>query len=248
MEDMGPISGAGQTGKGSAFRTLCRTIVINPENGTAYVTTSEGTILQCRIDSDKVEAVSGDDMKKDYFGLYDPSQPGHMGYNWRQVFWYQPQKKFYGVHGNSGYLFTFDPAQEKIEVLERITSEPSKRSGMYDQFSFGYLGFALGPDNRTIYYLTGAPVYINGKRVTGKTSTNTGEAKGVENLHLVTFDIPTMKYTDNGAIFYPDGQRPLYVNSIAIAQNGDIFSLARITENGKTRTDLIRIPASMEEK
>ena len=24
-------------------------------------------------------------MRKDYFGLYDPSSPGHMGYNWRQV-------------------------------------------------------------------------------------------------------------------------------------------------------------------
>jgi hypothetical protein len=31
-------------------------------------------------------------MKKDYFGLYDPTSPGHMGYNWRQTVW-QPREK-----------------------------------------------------------------------------------------------------------------------------------------------------------
>ena len=50
----------------------------------------------------------------------------------------------YGVHGNSGYLFRFDPVREQVEVLDRITSEPSRRSGMFDEFSYGYLGFTLG--------------------------------------------------------------------------------------------------------
>ncbi len=35
-------------------------------------------------------------------------------------------------------------------------TEPSRRSGMYDEFSYGYLGFTLGPDGHTLYYLTGA--------------------------------------------------------------------------------------------
>ena len=69
-----------------------------------------------------------------------------MGYNWRQVVWYPADKHIYGVHGNSGYLFRFDPKAERVEVLDRITSRPSKRSGMFDQFSYGYLGFTLGPD------------------------------------------------------------------------------------------------------
>lgn len=242
MTDLGPISGKGQRGKGSEFRTLCRTIVVNPGNGTAYVTTSDGKIMQCRYGQDKVEAIEGEDMKKDYFGQYDPSVAGHMGYNWRQVIWAPLEKKFYGVHGNSGYLFSFDPKNSHIDVLDRITSESSKRSGMYDQFSFGYLGFILGPDNHTLYYLTGAPIYINGKRLVGKTTTNTGEAKSLENLHLITYDLRTSKYTDHGAVFYADGQPPLYVNSIAIGHDGTIYSLARVTENGKTRTDLISIP------
>lgn len=247
MMDLGPISGKGGLGRGAEFRTLCRTIAINPDDGTAYFTTSEGTIKKCRYGQNKIEIVEGDDLKKDYFGVYDPSESGHMGYNWRQVIWYLLEKKFYGVHGNSGYLFSFDPNKSHVEVLERITSEPSKRSGMYDQFSFGYLGFTLGPDKRTLYYLTGGPIYINGKRLVGITKSNTGVAKSRENLHLITYDIPTSKYTDHGAVFYADGQPPLYVNSIAIGHDGTVYSLARITENGKTRTDLISIPNPLKE-
>ena len=131
---------------------------------------------------------------------------------------------------------------QRMDVLERLTSVPSKLTGMGDQFSYGYLGFKLGPDGSTIYYLTGGPIYIDGKRVMGASSTAKGEAKGLEDLHLITYDIPTGKYLDHGAVFYPDGQRPLYVNSIAIGDDGTVYTLARITENGKTRTDLISFP------
>ena len=113
---------------------------------------------------------------------------------------------------------------------------------MGDQFSYGYLGFKLGPDGHTIYYLTGAPIYENGKRVKGAASTAKGEAKGLEDLHLITYDLNDGKYLDHGAVFFPDGTRPLYVNSIAIGNDGTVYTLGRVTENGKTRTDLISIP------
>ena len=154
------------------------------------------------------------------------------------------EKVIYGVHGNSGYLFRFDPRALRVEVLERLTSLPSKLSGMYDEFSYGYLGFTLGPDRRTIYYLTGGPIYIDGKRVTGKATTAKGEAKGLEDLHLVTYDIPTAKYVDQGAIFMKDGQRPLYVNSIAVGKDGTVYTLCRIKSGDHTRTDLISVPAT----
>jgi hypothetical protein len=131
-----------------------------------------------------------------------------------------------------------------LEVLERLTSEASKRCGMFDQFSYGYLGFRLGPDGRTLHYLTGAPIYENGQRVRGKSTTAMGEAKGLEDLHLITFDIPTGKYTDQGAIFYENGQRPLYVNSLTIGRNGNVYFLARITEGGRTWSDLVEVPRS----
>jgi hypothetical protein len=244
LKDFGPVAGQGENGQGPTYSTLCRSLAVNPEDGSVYFTIGTGAIFRYRYDRDALEPVAGDDLKKDYFGLYDPTSPGHMGYNWRQVIWYPAERMIYGVHGNSGYLFRFDPRAERVEVLSRITSEPSKRSGMYDQFSYGYLGFTLGPDQRTLYYLTGGPIYIDGKRLAGKASTAKGESKGEEDLHLVTYDIPTSKYIDHGAIFFQDGQRPSYVNSIAVGKDGSVYALSRITEKGRTRTDLFSVPAA----
>jgi hypothetical protein len=242
MENLGLFTGEAETSRGDGYRVICRSIAIDPDTGTVYLTNAEGEIKKLALGNEKFEAVEGEDMRKDYFGQYSVSTAGSMAYNWRQVFWYAPEKQIYGVHGNSGYLFRFDPSGPRLEVLQRITSLPSQRSGMFDQFSFGYLGFKLGPDGRTIYYLTGGPIYVDGKRVRGEDAISRGAAKGLENLHLITYDIPTGRYQDNGTIFYPDGQRPLYVNSIAIGQDGTVYTLARITENGHTRTDLISFP------
>jgi hypothetical protein len=82
-----------------------------------------------------------------------------------------------------------------------------------------------------------------------------GESRGLENLHLITYDIPTGKYIDHGAVFFQNGQRPVYVNSIAVGKDGTVYALSRITDlaspaeagyakagGGKTRTDLMSIP------
>jgi hypothetical protein len=245
LKDFGAICKLGESGRGPSYRTICRSIAVDPGDGSAYFTDAEGTIYRYRLSADALETVQGDNMRKDYFGLYDPTSPGHMGYNWRQVVWVPSEKMIYGVHGNSGYLFRFDPRAERIDVLDRITSDPSHRSGMFDQFSYGYLGFTLGPDGRTLYYLTGGPVFVEGKRVAGKAKTAMGESKGIENLHLVTYDIPTNRRVDHGAIFLASGDRPAYVNSIAVGKDGTVYTLSRITEHGKTRTDLVSIPASL---
>lgn len=241
LKDLGPISREGENGKGENYRTLCRSFVVDPADGSLYYTVGDGDIFRYRYDRDAIELVTGDDMRKDYFGLYDPTSAGHMAYNWRQTVWYEPQKAIYGVHGNSGYLFRFDPRKVQVEIVARLTSSLSQRSGMFDQFSYGYLGFVLGPDGQTIHYLTGGPVYVDGRRVAGKSKTAMGESKGMENLHLVTYNIPAAKYTDHGPIFFENGQRPYYVNSLAVGKDGSVHTLSRITENGRTRTDLISI-------
>jgi len=241
LKDLGPVSRQGENGKGENYRTLCRSFVVDPTDGSLYFTVGDGDIFRYRYDRDAIEVVSGDDLRKDYFGLYDPTSAGHMGYNWRQTVWYEPEKAIYGVHGNSGYLFRFIPGVPQVEIVDRITSKPSQRSGMFDQFSYGYLGFTLGPDGRTIHYLTGGPVYVEGKRVAGKSKTAMGESKGIENLHLITYDIGAHKYTDQGPIFFEDGRRPYYVNSIAVGKDGSVYALSRVTQGPDPRTDLISI-------
>ena len=71
---------------------------------------------------------------KGYFGLYDPSKGGHQGYNWRHIIWNPVFGKFYGVHGKSGYLFSFDPYNQDMEVLDRICNEKCKEKTEYMNF------------------------------------------------------------------------------------------------------------------
>jgi hypothetical protein len=245
LKDLGPISREGENGKGEQYRTLCRSFVVDPQDGSVYYTVGDGEIFRYRYDRDAIEVVAGDDMRKDYFGLYEPTSAGHMAYNWRQTVWYEPEKAVYGVHGNSGYLFRFEPGVPEVQIVDRITSLPSQRSGMFDQFSYGYLGFTLGPDGKTLYYLTGGPVYVDGRRVAGKSKTAMGESKGIENLHLITYDIPARKYTDHGPIFFEDGRRPYYVNAIAVGKDGTVYTLSRVNDAKPPKTDLISIRTSL---
>ncbi|MCW5982958.1 MAG: hypothetical protein KIT09_33015 [Bryobacteraceae bacterium] len=247
LKNLGAISQEGEAGSGPAYRTLCRSMVVNPGDGSVYFTTSEGDIHRYRYDHDALEKIEGEDLRKDYFGSYDPTSPGHMGYNWRQAVWYPKDKAIYAVHGNSGYLFRYDPAANRVDVVERITAEPSRRSGMFDKFYYGYLGFALGPDESTLHYLTGGAIYQDGRPLAARTKTQVG-ARGEENLHLVTYDIPAGAYRDHGPIFFDGGGRPTYVNSIAVGRDGAVYAIANIPDNGRTRTDLIKVPGPLARK
>ena len=240
----GPVSAKGEAGMpGKDFRSICRSMFVQPETGEVYYSVPEGDIFSYQPERKTIQKLEGVNLRLDYFGSYEPDMPGSMAWNWRKILWYAPEKVAYGVHGNSGYLFRFDPAERKIELVERITSEPSRRSGMADQFSYGYLGFDLAPDGETICYLTGGPIYDEkGERVKGVGRIAKGAARGLENLHLVTFHLPEQRYRDHGPIFYEDGERPTYVNSIAIGQDQQIYTLARFDHEGQMVQDLIRIP------
>jgi hypothetical protein len=240
LKNLGSTSKDGEAGTGQTYRAICRSLAVDLEDGSVYLTTSDGDILRYRYDRDAIEIVQGVNLRKDYFGSFDPSKPGHMGYNWRQTVWVPGERAIYGVHGNSGYLFRFDPRLPRLDVIERITSEPSRRSGMFDKFPYGYLGFDLGPDGHTLYYLTGGATYETGTPAVADKNIKAG-AESEEDTHLVTYDIPSSKYVDHGAIFFSDGQRPGDVNSIAVAKDGTVYSLALVRENGKRRADLICI-------
>jgi len=249
MINLGQISANGEAGTpGDDYRVLCRSMFVDHRDGVLYYSTAEGDIFMYSPDSKSLHKMDGVDLNIDYFGEYDYTRPGSMGNNWRSILWYAPEEVAYGVHGNSGYLFRFDPRKPEIEIVDRITSEPSKRCGMFDQFSYGYLGFQLGPDGETLYYLTGGPIYIDGQRLKGKEHIAMGAAKGLENLHLVTYNIPNRKYIDHGPVFYPDGERPTYVNSIAIGPNGNVYTLARFEQDGKVIEDLVKIPNPFSEE
>lgn len=240
--NLGAFSALGEAGNpGTDFRTLCRSLLVDTDDGKVYFTVAEGKVF-CYDPQHKKVSKLDMDLKLDYFGSYDATRPGSMAYNWRKIFWYPPHRVAYGIHGNSGYLFRFDPKEPSIALIQRITSQASQKSGTFDQFSYGYLGFLLGPDGETIYYLTGSPLFKGGRRVKGLDKIAKGGAKGIENLHLITYHIPSGLYTDHGAIYYDNGEIPSYVNAIAVGDNGYLYTLARYYRNGQEIADLVKIP------
>jgi len=236
LRNLGPLYLDGENGHWTT-RVLCRALPVDPHDGSVYFTNADGDILRYRYDKDSLETVQGDNLRKDYFGTWNPLAGENMGYGWRQALWYAPENAIYAIHGRSSYLLRFDPRAERVDVLDRLASETSRRSGMYDNFHFGYLSFTLGPNGHTIYYLTEATIVENGKRVV-----KYEHGDRVENLHLITYDIPMAKYNDHGAVFFADGGRPGLVNSIAVGKDGSTYCITDIPGNGKKRVDLVRIP------
>lgn len=328
VQDLGPVAAGGEAvhPRTGQYRCLCRSLLIDPGDGSVYFTTSSGSILVYRH-GDGVATFAEGALRRDYFGLYDgtkvrhvgrreragrstlkqacaifaccsllrlqhhrygvsllqkgsvvisnpppimpcippeafdtssrltlrlsvlhsvPSgrnivgghattKPGSMAYHWRQVVWCASKGCAYGVHGNSGYLFQFDPRAEpgqRVVVLPRLTSVPSRCTGNYDMFSYGYLGFTISASG-VVYYLTGGSVGAQAN------DTAKGEAKGYEDLHLVTYDLTLGLYKDHGAIYLPpspgavaagSNQRksPTYVNSIGVGHDGSVYSLGRV--------------------
>lgn len=63
MKDLGGFFEQGENGKGAAYRTICRSLAVDPEDGSVYFTTGEGAIHRYRHERDAVEKVAGDDLR-----------------------------------------------------------------------------------------------------------------------------------------------------------------------------------------
>jgi hypothetical protein len=232
LKDLGTKFHGGEEGKlGDTYRSICRRIVVDPRDGSAYFSTPEGDIYRYDYAKDAVEQVEGVSLKKDYFGQQDPKQHG-MAYNWRAAVWDPKENVIYGVNGRTGYLFRFDPKAKTVEAVDRLTSLPSKKSGMYDRFDYGYLGLVLGADGHTLYYLTGSPLPAGMKAASG----NPGRGEG---CHLVTYDLATGKYTDHGLIVLENGDPATAAQSLAVAPDGTVYTMVYVRREGKRGIELI---------
>jgi hypothetical protein len=260
LKNFGPYTLGGEKGiPGKTFRVICRSPALDPDDGSIYFSTADGDIMHYDYSSDSLQKLQECNLRKDIFGQIDPSKPGTMGYNWRQTLWYPPQKVFYGVHGRSGYLFKFDPRARKITVLERLASNATRESGMYDRFKYGHLGFELGPDGHTIYYLTGAPLTSAGSEQAAshaapKTGTLTPEEAVQqkvdaaaspdedEDIHFVIYDITSGEQTDYGVLQLANGLRPFFAQAIAVGPM-NIYTVAKVrNKEGHVRVDLLSFP------
>ena len=231
LVNLGQVSREGERGEGDTYFCLCRTLGVHPADGSVYFTNPDGEMKRYCYEKDGIES-TGVSLKRDIFGHWDASEPGHQGYNWRKVFWHPEYGKFFAVQPKCGFLFSFDPVSGEVEIMERIVADELRKNGRYEPFRYGYLSFALGPDQETVYYLTATHGLDaeDGRRVD-------------EVLHLVTYSLRTGQYLDHGALRLEDGRYPTMTHSLAVHPNGRVYTVPWIEKldggEGKQPVDLI---------
>jgi hypothetical protein len=225
MRNLGQVCLGGEVGRGDQYRCLVRSFAVDPRDGMVYFTTADGAIQRYNPEKAAVEPYTALHMKRDIFGQWDPTRPGHQGYNWRDILWHEESQAFYGVHPRSGYLFLFEPHAGRLELIERISAEEIRRVGHYEPFHYGYLTLKLGPDRKTLYYLTstyGVPLEDGGLMQAAhlvspghKSSDSERRAyrlpdgrRIVETIHLITYNLATREYADHGVVRLEDGRYP----------------------------------------
>jgi len=221
----------GEAGVGEQFSCVTRHIAIDPRDGAAYFSNSDGDIMEYRHETGEVTTVNWAHLRKDVFGKWDPRAGGHDGYNWRYMVWNEKRNIFYGVHGKSGYLFSFDPKEKKVEIITRIVSEFCLKNGLNEFFRYGNMTLAQKPgDDDTLYYITDFYQFENPTPEQARLMQQTGNpGRGATGyLALVTYHLPTGCYKDNGVIQMEDGRFPNSTQSIAIDKNGRIYTCAWI--------------------
>lgn len=227
MRHHGKVSRDGELGQGDQYFCLCRSFAIVPDSGVLYLTNANGEIVRYDPEADRIDILPHESLKRDILGHWDPHQPGHQGYNWRVTIWHEKRQVFYGVHPRSGYLFTFDPATERIELVERICAADNRRNGNFEPFRYGYLSLAFGHDQEVLYYLTCTDGFTadDGRRVKSA-------------AHLITYELQSGAYRDHGALRLPDGRYIANPQTLAVGPDGRIYSCPRIESPGSPTDDL----------
>lgn len=227
LKNLGQVSGGGEIGTGEDYFCLCRSLGVHPPDGSVYFTNAAGEMKKYCFENDCIES-TGVSLRRDIFGHWEVHEPGHQGYNWRKAVWHSGYKRFFAVHPRSGFLFSFEPRTGNVEIMERIAADELRKNGRFEPFRYGYLGLALGPDQKTLYYLTATY---------GLKAEDGRNVK--ETLHLVTYSLDTKKYIDHGVLRLEDGRYPTMTQSLAVHPNGRIYTVPWIEKLSKSPNDKV---------
>ena len=254
MRNLGPVCLGGEVGRGDKYRCLVRSFAVDPRDGMVYFTNSDGLIQRYNPSANAVEPYTKLHMKRDIFGQWDPARPGHQGYNWRNILWHDEAQCFYGVHPRSGWLFRFEPHEGRLDLIDRIACDEIRRVGHYEPFHYGYLTLQLGPDRKTLYYLTssyGVPTDDGGLIPAahlvspGHKSADTERKQYrlpdgrriVENIHLLTYNLETADRLNHGVVRLEDHRYPRMSQCHAVHPSGRCYTAPWIPKPAPTPDD-----------
>ena len=87
-------------------------------DGSVYFTNADGDILRYRYDRDAIETVQGDNLRKDYFGTWNPLAGDRHGIRLAAGGLVRSRKRDLRHTRPLRYLFRFDPRAERVDVLQ----------------------------------------------------------------------------------------------------------------------------------
>ena len=187
-----------------------RSIGIDPNTGNAYWHNMDGSITCFDYDKNTMST-----LEKPRFDapMFQIPKPDNVGYVWRSIRWNDRMNRFYGITYYSDWLFSFDPATEEIEIIDRIASAPNRKAGTS---YYSSLAFELSEDGSKVYYI--APNIVPGS----------DPDDPQEELHLVTYDLVERRYIDHGVIELDDGRRPRYCQGLEVGGDGNLYIVSWI--------------------
>lgn len=187
-----------------------RSLGVDPITGNVYWHTMFRTIQAYDFNKNEVSTLKKPVFDKPMFNI--PLGKEGVGYSvgvaWRSLKWSNAYQRFYAIMYYSDWLVSFDPKTGDLEILDRISAGPNKKSGGTDYTS---LGFELSKDGKTVYYI--APY----------TKMNPDGTSGESEIHLVTYNIALRQYTDHGPLELTDGRKPRYCQGLEVADNGNLY-------------------------
>ncbi|MFC1509021.1 hypothetical protein ACFL60_04945 [Candidatus Omnitrophota bacterium] len=202
-----------------------RSLALDPRTGNVYWCHFDGSIACYDYEKDSIETLDEPRVDRPVLMVPEGNDSGQ-NITWRSVRWSESLQKFYGIYHYTEYLFSFDPMSGEMELLDRLTPAPTKKSG---ETLFGSLAFELSPDGKTVYYTA------RGARITLPDKPGT-----ILQTNVVTYDIPLRRYTDHGPIELDDGRFPFSDRSLYVGKNGKLYIAGWIpfddqeSEKGKT--------------
>jgi len=229
LKNWGAVEQRGEWGRlPEEWNFICRTLGVD-DQGTVYGANDRGQIWQFECDVPRpvkylknLDLTAVPPVQEADFEI--PAQPQYFLNTWRTIDWNPKTQSFWGIQGGSTQLFEFSPASGTLRSVHTMRPEGipvnTRRNPERSQ-----LGFMLGPNN-TLFYLAHAPRDADTERRRRGTS-----------VHLVTYQIDTDTYKDQGILTTDQDHQIFFTESITIGADDHIYTVAwvRVTDPARVK-------------